>query len=79
MTDNPGMDRFLVRITKARYVSYEHLVGSVAIAYPDSRALKHLLRLPARDPLLGNTRYVHARELVYEPIRPTTFDDFEVP
>jgi hypothetical protein len=68
--------RILVRITESHNASYDHLVGTLAIGYDGSGVADKLLRLPAPDPLLSNTRYVPLRGVEVNPLRATTFDDF---
>lgn len=70
------MERLLVRITEAHRADYEHLVGTLAIGYPDVSSLRNVLRLPGPDSLLGGARYVRASGVEVNPLRATTFDDF---
>src|SRR5689334_13228653 len=79
------MIRLLVLITGTDYVSYQHLVGSHAIAYGGPRGSESspssfrsgVLRLPEADPLLGNSRYILRSHVEFQVIRPTDFDDFD--
>lgn len=85
------MIRLLVRITGTNWNSYQHLVGTAAIAYDKTRGNARLghpyegaplgtfLRLPAPDPLLGMSRYILSSNVEYETLGETEFDVFDLP
>lgn len=64
--------RLLVTITSSRRADCQHLTGTRAIALRGTG----LLRLPARDPLLGNGRYIRAYAVSFDVIGPTGYDEY---
>jgi hypothetical protein len=71
------MECQLVKITQTNNPVYQHLRGTLAIAYPGAQPFP-LLRLQKPDPGLGGRCYVPRSAVEFDVIRDTTFDDFSL-